>query len=491
MGNTLSKRHSNPEIINGKLYGQDYVTLKNEHLRNGTLFTDSEFFPPDKYSICYNGKFDEGGLNLDYEVKWVRAREFWPKGEFIINGPSKDDINQGLLGDCWFLASMAVLAERRDLFDVVVPGGQDIKYGQYCGMFLFRFFKWGQWVEVVVDDYIPIYWDKEAKQERPLFTYSDDEGEMWPCLLEKAFAKLHGSYTHLVSGFTVAALECLTGGFTERFVGYDGPCYPLKRGGIDTELFDRITDVLDEGGLVCTGTLIDNLNVGIFGGHAYSITGTYTIPEIDKRLVKIRNPWGTEFEWIGRWSDDSKEMMAMKGTKYEKALENGVGEFWMEWKDFLKYFTLVEFCVILNDWRQFTEYHGSWSQQSSSVKFCLTMMKKDEVFLSLEQKYSRELRDELNTFETEIPIGINLYKVPTSLTSDNKLDLHKLSRKHRVHFGNNADFKELTSITFHDCLDAGTYLVDCYRDEKPKLKREFFFVAASLNESHKMAVNLQ
>ena len=59
-----------------------------------------------------------------------------------------------------------------------------------------------------MDDYIPIYLDQESGKEKPMFTYSDDEGELWPILLEKAFAKLHGSYTHLVAGFTVAALEC-------------------------------------------------------------------------------------------------------------------------------------------------------------------------------------------------------------------------------------------------------------------------------------------
>ena len=77
-------------------------------------------------------------------------------------------------------------------------------------LYIVRFWKWGEWVEVVVDDYIPIY------QNAPLFTYSDDQGEVWPMLLEKAFAKLHGSYYHLMGGFTVAALEALTAGFTER-----------------------------------------------------------------------------------------------------------------------------------------------------------------------------------------------------------------------------------------------------------------------------------
>ena len=173
-------------------------------------------------------------------------------------------------------------------------------------------------------------------------------------------------------------------------------------------------------------------------------------------------------------------------------MKTGVEEFWMDFdNDFHRFFTLVEFCVLLDDWKQFTDFHGAWSATSSSVKFCLTMMKKDEVFLSLEQKYSRELRDELNSFATEIPIGLNIYKVPTDLTKDNTLDCSGLSPKSRIHFGNNKDFKELTSITFHGELDEGTYLIDCYRDQIPKKKREFYLATASLHESHKLSVAIK
>ena len=84
-------------------------------------------------------------------------------------------------------------------------------------------------------------------------------------------------------------MECLTGGFTERYVGLDGPCFPMKRG-VDPKLFEKISEVIEGGGLVCAGTLIDNMDMGIFGGHAYSITGTHSVPYKGKlvNLVKVR-----------------------------------------------------------------------------------------------------------------------------------------------------------------------------------------------------------
>ena len=39
------------------------------------------------------------------------------------------------------------------------------------------------------------------------------------------------------------------------------------------------------------------------------------------------------------------------------------------------------------------------------------------------------------------------------------LDLDKMKNAKQVHFGNNADFKELSSVTFYGSLRKGSYLV--------------------------------
>lgn len=50
---------------------------------------------------------------------------------------------------------------------------------------------------------------------KPLFARCKDPNELWVPLLEKAYAKLHGSYEALDGGSVTAALVDLTGGIAE------------------------------------------------------------------------------------------------------------------------------------------------------------------------------------------------------------------------------------------------------------------------------------
>lgn len=62
----------------------------------------------------------------------------------------------------------------------------------------------GHWIDIVVDDWIPV------KGDEPVFSKANGH-ELWVILLEKAWAKLHGCYQRIESGLAYQALRDLTG----------------------------------------------------------------------------------------------------------------------------------------------------------------------------------------------------------------------------------------------------------------------------------------
>ena len=155
------------------------------------------------------------------------------------NGKKRNrfDINQGEIGDCWFLAALANLAEDKDeTFHRVVPENQNFKEGSYCGLFRFRFFRFGEWVEVVIDDRLPTR-NGELIYLKANNDMKDDatEIEFWSPLLEKAYAKLYGSYKALEGGLTIEAAVDFSGGIPEMI---DTSRLRLNRDGDIKKLFD-------------------------------------------------------------------------------------------------------------------------------------------------------------------------------------------------------------------------------------------------------------
>lgn len=131
------------------------------------------------------------------------------------------DINQGEIGNCWFLAAMANLAESEQCFSRVVPPNQDFGPG-YCGIFRFRFWRFGEWVEIVIDDRLP------TRNGELIYLRSVDKNEFWSSLLEKAYAKLHGSYKALEGGLTIEAAVDFSGGIPEMISLQDTKMAPER-----------------------------------------------------------------------------------------------------------------------------------------------------------------------------------------------------------------------------------------------------------------------
>ena len=111
------------------------------------------------------------------------------------------DIKQGQISNCWFLSALACLAERPELVERLFVTKDINEHGIYR----VRMCKNAEWVLLTIDDYIPCY-----PGRGPMFSRANGP-ELWVLLLEKAYAKAHGSYDSLKYGFTKHGMLDLTG----------------------------------------------------------------------------------------------------------------------------------------------------------------------------------------------------------------------------------------------------------------------------------------
>uniref|UniRef100_A0A1I8BK46 Calpain catalytic domain-containing protein n=1 Tax=Meloidogyne hapla TaxID=6305 RepID=A0A1I8BK46_MELHA len=94
----------------------------------------------------------------------------------------------------------------------MIPDGQEwgSAGNEYAGIFQFCFWRFGRWIDVIIDDLLPC-----SKGGKLLFARSKTDNEFWSALLEKAFAKLYGCYENLVGGQLADALQDVSGGVAE------------------------------------------------------------------------------------------------------------------------------------------------------------------------------------------------------------------------------------------------------------------------------------
>uniref|UniRef100_A0A7N6ABN7 Calpain catalytic domain-containing protein n=1 Tax=Anabas testudineus TaxID=64144 RepID=A0A7N6ABN7_ANATE len=330
-----------------KFCQQDYDALRQQCLKRGRLFED-DCFPAENKSLGYN---ELGACSSKTKgVLWKRPTELCADPKFICDGATRTDICQGALGDCWLLAAIASLTLDQQFLDRVVPSGQSFTE-DYAGIFHFQLWQYGEWVDVVVDDRLP------TKDGKLLFVHSPEGSEFWSALLEKAYAKVNGSYEALTGGNTIEGFEDFTGGIAES---YDLSKAPPK-------LFQIMQKALKLGSLM--GCSIDITSayeteaitaLKLVKGHAYSVTGAEEVHYQGKvvQLVRIRNPWG-QVEWTGPWSDESNEWKCVSEDE-KKRLDNVAedGEFWMAFADFTKQFSKLEICNLTPDTLTSDEAHG-------------------------------------------------------------------------------------------------------------------------------------
>nr|CAH8831496.1 unnamed protein product [Trichobilharzia regenti] len=448
-------------------------------MERGGLFEDP-FMPANDTSINSNSRSG---------FRWLRPHELTRKPRFVADGVSRFDIKQGELGNCWVIAALASLSMYPELFNQVVPVDQTFdksssKY-PYVGMFWFRFWRFGDWFDVVVDDRLP------TRNGHLVFMHSADPNEFWSALLEKAYAKLVFSYDALRGGCTAEAMEDFTGGLTELVdLGSKAP----------DNLFGIMEHALARASLMACSIDADpheieaNGPLGLILGHAYSVTDIRQVHtnygSQGVALIRLRNPWGNEREWSGPWSDQSKEWRSIPPDERKRIglTFDEDGEFWMSFSDFVHYFSRLELCHLgpesisysprattrrraTHRWEMIRE-EGEWLRNSTAggcsnfpntfymnPQFHVEVMTPDEsdrdgcgtLVVGLMQKGLREKHIEPHV------IGYSIYRMPPSASNNLLLDRRFFMTNSSV--ARSPIFINMREVTGRHRLKPGHYVI--------------------------------
>ncbi|XP_050098538.1 calpain-B-like [Anopheles aquasalis] len=338
---------------------QDFSHLRDECVKNKCHFVDP-LFPADDSSL-YGPEGPMKEDQLEGKIVWKRPTEICEEPKFTTDGISRFDIQLGRLKNSWLITALVSLTAHPTLLDRVVPVDNYKTDGEaYAGIYHFRFWRFGQWYDVVIDDRLPTVGGELV------YMRSSAKDEFWSALLEKAYAKLHGSYAALQRGLAGEAMVDLTGGISES--------YSTK---YNSQSLLPIMECAGQSALVSCcidGSAVGTVTPqGLVVGYSYAITKAVTVLLEDGSqsisLVRLRSPIADGKEWNGDWSDKcgkwrkvSPEMKRSLG-----AVDQADGEFWMCLDNFIQHFDRMDVCNLtvtgLNAIGPTDEAHAGWLEK--------------------------------------------------------------------------------------------------------------------------------
>ena len=169
---------------------------KNQELPiKGQKFTDPLFPPDEKSLLGLDSNYKpidpdayRNGTIYPFILDFKRPNEIFKNEKYDLFGKIEvDDVIQGSLGDCYFLAAVANLCK----FPELILNLFKTKTLNEDGYYEIIFYIDGIKQIVIIDDYIPVL--KFTNQ--PYFA-KFHENKIWVILLEKAWAKVNGGYVN-------------------------------------------------------------------------------------------------------------------------------------------------------------------------------------------------------------------------------------------------------------------------------------------------------
>lgn len=263
------------------------------------------------------------------DIEWKRIEDYYHSPFF--QNIDTNSITQGELGDCYLISALLFIAKNPELVSNIF---RSINGKHGCACVYFNVF--GRKIPMIVDTLMP-FRDDRLKFSEP----RTKEDSAWFVLIEKAFAKLSGSFSNIVGGEVQVTLFLMLGWFP-----YSISVREIK----PADLWKKLVECNKMNYMLgCSinhpeDDPIDCESKNLHTNHSYIILD---LAECEgKKFIKCRNPWGNG-EWNGDWSNESELWTESMKKKMLKDMESGA--FWMILKDWMNFFTKISISIPPNE----------------------------------------------------------------------------------------------------------------------------------------------
>jgi hypothetical protein len=211
-------------------------------------------------------------------------------GTLFRNGISGKDPEQNYIGDCYLMGAMSAVAKSEPAAIASM-----FTYNKKDDTYTVRLFDLkGKAHYVTIDSDLP-----RNGWYGYYYARSHDPKELWPALLEKAFAKWKGSYGAIEAGVPGEAMMAITGKKSTDLM-------MRGKGVTQDSVFQALQVAVKAGKPAIAATLGESESkkydgTGMYADHTYSVFGTSV--KNGEQYVQLRNPWG-ESEPAGNGRDD-------------------------------------------------------------------------------------------------------------------------------------------------------------------------------------------
>ena len=319
---------------------------------------------------------------------WAKLGDLFDANKLSVLKPNQklsQDVVQGELGDCYFLSVLAAFAEEPNIINKLVDPKEKGNNGSFTSNVIIH----GEPVKLVVDDTFPV-----ANESKLAFAgLNEASGNIWPMVLEKAWAKCNRSYEDIIPGNSADAFEFLSPAPYNTFY-HNAETRPT--------LFETITEANKKGYVVLadiTETASTNLEtlskLGLITNHAYTVISSSVLKKsngAEIKLLKMKKIWGTN-EWVGDWSDNSSKWT--QEFKKEVGLEpKQDGIFWISYEDYLQFYTTTHICKLHPNYDYTTQKIKSSKENNEPLNLTKVVVKQPgHGYFIVNQKNTRIYRN--------------------------------------------------------------------------------------------------